>query len=170
MPGEYLEMDNIWRSTQYSTNTKLKLYQSGVVSNLIYGLECWRIIETILSKLRSFHLTCLCRILMILWPVEITNEDLINICKQDMGVIVTKRRWRWTGHVLRKHSKSIKRTALHWTQEGKRKRDQEYHGEGQLRARKVMQQTWESLMKLARDRQEWRKLVAALYTTMCKGR
>jgi hypothetical protein len=29
------EMNNIWRSTQYSTNTKLKLYQNCVVSTLL---------------------------------------------------------------------------------------------------------------------------------------
>ena len=46
-------MNNIWRSTQYSTNTKLKLYQS-CVSTLLYGSECWRVTESDLTKLRSF--------------------------------------------------------------------------------------------------------------------
>jgi hypothetical protein len=39
--GVSREMNNIWKSTQYSTNTKLKLYQSCVVSSLLYGSECW---------------------------------------------------------------------------------------------------------------------------------
>lgn len=52
------DMNNIWRSAQYSTSTNLKLYQSCVVSTLLYGSECWRIAETDLSKLRSFHTTC----------------------------------------------------------------------------------------------------------------
>ena len=51
----FREMNNVWRSTQYSINTKLKLYQSCVVSTLLYGSECWRITETDLTKLRSFH-------------------------------------------------------------------------------------------------------------------
>jgi hypothetical protein len=89
------EMNNIWRSTQYNINTKLKLYQSCVVSTLLHRTECWRITETDLSRLRSFHTTCLCRILRIFWPEKITNEDFIKRCKQeDMGIIVTKRQWR----------------------------------------------------------------------------
>ena len=32
----FREMNNVWRSTQYSTNTKLKLYQSCVLSKLLY--------------------------------------------------------------------------------------------------------------------------------------
>jgi hypothetical protein len=34
---------------------------------------------------------------------------------------------------------------------------------------KAMQQTWGSLTKLVQDRQEWKKLVAALHTTGCNG-
>ena len=33
---------NIWKSQQYRTETKLKLYQSCVLSTLLYGAECWR--------------------------------------------------------------------------------------------------------------------------------
>jgi hypothetical protein len=96
------EMNNIWRSTQYSTNTKLKLYQSCVVSTLLYGSECWRITETDVCKLRSFDRTCLRRISRIFWPEKITNEDFIHRCKQeDIGTTITKRRWRWIRHVLR---------------------------------------------------------------------
>jgi hypothetical protein len=53
----FREMNNIWRSTQYNTNTKLKLHQSCVVSILLYGSECWGITETDLSTLRSFQTT-----------------------------------------------------------------------------------------------------------------
>jgi hypothetical protein len=69
-------MNNIWRSTQYTNNTKLKLYQSCVVPTLLYRSECWKITEKDLSKLRSFYSTCLRRILRIFWPGKITNEDL----------------------------------------------------------------------------------------------
>ena len=33
-------MNNIWRSTQYSTHTKLKIYKSCVLATLLYGSEC----------------------------------------------------------------------------------------------------------------------------------
>ena len=34
-------MLNVWKSSQYSTKTKLRLYQSCVLSTLLYGSECW---------------------------------------------------------------------------------------------------------------------------------
>ncbi|XP_061196599.1 uncharacterized protein LOC133204872 [Saccostrea echinata] len=101
--GVIREMNNIWRSAKYSTSTKLKLYQSCVISTLLYGSECWRITEADLTNLRSFHTICLRRILRIFWPEKVTNEDLLSRCiKEDMGTIITKCRWRWIGHVLRK--------------------------------------------------------------------
>ena len=33
------------RSGSYSTKTKLRIYQSHVLSTLLYGLECWRMTE-----------------------------------------------------------------------------------------------------------------------------
>ena len=32
----------VWKSQQYKTHTKLKLYKSCVVSIVLYGSECWR--------------------------------------------------------------------------------------------------------------------------------
>ena len=165
-------MTNIWRSTQYNVKTKLKLYQSCVVSTLLYGSECWRMTETDLNKLRSFHTTCLRHILRIFWPEKISNEDILWRCQQeDMGLVITKRRWRWIGHVLRKDPKSIVRTALHWTPEGKRRRGRPKTTwrrtvEGEMEA---MKHSWGSLARLAQDRQGWRNFVAALHTTGCKG-
>lgn len=47
----FRDMNNIWRSAQYSTRTKLKLSKSSVVSTLLYRSGSWRITETDLSKL-----------------------------------------------------------------------------------------------------------------------
>lgn len=168
----FREMNNVWRSTQYSTNTKLKLYRSCVVSTLLYGSECWRMIETDLSKLRSFHTTCLRRILRIFWPEKISNKDLLRRCKQeDMDAIITRRRWKWIGHVLRGNPQSITRTALHWTPDGKRRRGRPRTTwrrtvESEM---KTMQHSWGSLTRLAQDRQRWRSFVAALHTSGCHG-
>ena len=139
-------------STQYSTNTKLKLYRSCVISTLLYGSECWRMTEADLAKLRSFHTICLRRILRIFWPNKISNEDLLRRCKQeDMGIVITRRRWRWIGHALRRDPQSITRTALHWTPDGKRKRGRPRTTwrrtvESEMKA---MQHSWGSLARLA---------------------
>ena len=166
----FKNMNTVWRSSQYNTGTKLKLYQSCILSTLLYGAECWRITETDLGKLRSFHTTCLRKILRIFWPRRIRNVELIERCSQeDMENIISKRRWKWIGHVMRRDSNSIVRTALHWTPEGKRKRGRPRMTwrrtvEGEI---KEMKQTWGTLTKLAQDRNDWRAFVAALHTTRC---
>ena len=38
-----------------------------------------------------------------------------------MVTIITRKRWRWIGHVLRKDANSITKVAIHWIPEGKRK-------------------------------------------------
>ena len=48
-------MNKVWRSSTYSTCTKLKLYYSCVLTTLLYGSECWRLTEKDLSKLSTFH-------------------------------------------------------------------------------------------------------------------
>ena len=166
----FRSMDNVWRSTQYTNGTKLRLYQSCVVSTLLCGSECWRITVTELGKLRSFHTTCLRKILRIFWPQKITNEALLRRCGQeDMETTIKRRRWRWIGHVLRKEQGDIVRTALHWTPDGKRRRGRPRTTwrrtvEGEM---KDMRMTWGSLTKLAQDRSQWRAFVAALNTSRC---
>jgi hypothetical protein len=40
-----------------------------------------------------------------------------------MATIITKRCWKWIGHVLRKESDDITMTALHWTHREKERED-----------------------------------------------
>uniref|UniRef100_K7EYP8 Reverse transcriptase domain-containing protein n=1 Tax=Pelodiscus sinensis TaxID=13735 RepID=K7EYP8_PELSI len=97
-------MNNVWRATQYSVHIKLKLYQSCVISTLLYGSECWRMTECNCAKLSSFHTTSLRKILYIFWPKTISIHDLLLRCHQeDMTTIIMRRHWRWTGHMMRKH-------------------------------------------------------------------
>ena len=162
----FTKLDNIWKSSQYSTNTKLRLYQSCVLSTLLYGSECWRMTDSDMNKLSTFHTKNLRRILKIFWPNTISNEQLLARCKQEsMGTIIMRRRWRWIGHILRREQGNITRTALHWTPEGKRKRGRPRNTwrrtvEGEL---KTMNQTWGVIQKKAQDRQEWKSFVAALH-------
>ena len=75
-----------------------------------------------LAKLSSFHTTSLRKIQPIFWPRTISNRDPLARCQQeDMETIITRKRWRWTGHVLCKDANSITKVATHWTPEGKRK-------------------------------------------------
>ena len=158
-------MNAVWKSPHYSIKTKLRLYQSCVVSTLLYGSECWRMTESDVNKLSTFHTKNLRKIMRIFWPAKISNQDLLARCNQDsMEDIIMRRRWKWIGHVIRREPSNITRTALHWTPEGKRKRGRPKNTwrrtvEAEL---KSLHHTWGTIQKLARDRQKWRTFVAAL--------
>jgi len=47
-------LNNVWKSSQYSKPTKIKLYQSCVLSTLLYGSDCWRMTENDSNKLSVF--------------------------------------------------------------------------------------------------------------------
>ena len=145
-------LNNVWKSKQYSTITEMRLYQSCVLSTLLYGSECWRMTERDTRKLSVFHTKSLRRILQIFWPNKISNEELLAKCNQeDMGTIVLRRRWKWIGHVLRMDAQNITRVALHWTPEGRRKRGRPKTTwrrtvEGELKA---LNHSWGSIQRLA---------------------
>ncbi|XP_055997955.1 uncharacterized protein LOC130047311 [Ostrea edulis] len=91
----FCQLQSIWRSGSISMNTKLKIYNSNVKSVLLYGAECWRIIQTDMEKLSSFHNTCLRKICKIYWPKKISNKDLYLKTKQCcMEMEIKRRRWR----------------------------------------------------------------------------
>ena len=119
-------LNNVWRSSHYSTKTKLRRSEDLPKLcdvHLLYGFECWRMTESDITKLSVFHTTNLRRILRIFWPDTISNQQLLARCNQDsMETIIMGRRWRWIGHVMRREQDNITSTALHWTPEGKRKR------------------------------------------------
>ncbi|RUS69983.1 hypothetical protein EGW08_022255 [Elysia chlorotica] len=165
-------LNNVWRSSQYKVKTKLRLYQSCVLSTLLYGSEGWRMTQSDLNKLSTFHTKNLRRILRISWPETISNQHLLARCNQlCMDTIIMQRRWRWLGHVMRKEQGNITRTALHWTPEGRRKRGRPKNTwrrtvESEL---KTMKHTWSSVQRLAQNRQEWRSFVAALHAMRHNG-
>ena len=44
----FMSLRNIWKSKQYSLESKIKLYNSNVKS-VLYGSECWRVIKNEIS-------------------------------------------------------------------------------------------------------------------------
>ena len=77
----FAQLQPIWKSNNYSLRTKLKLYNSNVKSVLLYGSECWRIIESDMKKVEAFHNSCLRNINKIFWPNKISNKNLHLKCK-----------------------------------------------------------------------------------------
>ena len=74
--GAFVLLKKIWGSTEISTGTKLRIFNSNVMSVLLYGCETWRTTKALHQKIQCFVNTCLRRILGIRWPDRISNTDL----------------------------------------------------------------------------------------------
>ena len=163
--GSFCQLKSIWKSGSISMKTKVKIYNSNVKSVLLYGAECWRVIQTDMNKLSSFHNTCLRKICKIYWPKKITNKDLYHKTQQCcIETEIKRRRWRWIGHILRKENEDISKVALRWTPDGKRKRGRPKETWRRMveNEMKIIGKTWREIEKKAKDRHLWRRLVEAL--------
>ena len=149
--SSFVQLNKVWRSPNISEKTKIKIYNSNVLSVLLYGAECWRVTQRDSQRLSGFHTSCLRMICRIYWPQKITNNELYQ---SD----------RATG-LTRKDRDSITRTALRWTPDsGRRKRGRPRETwrrtiEAEM---KTTGKTWKELEKAAMEREQWKSLVAAL--------
>ena len=96
----------LFKQKGFSNETKVAVYNSLVLSVLLYGSESWALTQRLRDKLRSFHRRCvrsMCRVNM--WHVQeyhITAQAL----EQRLGIssfetYLVRRRLRWLGHVRR---------------------------------------------------------------------
>ena len=119
-------------------------------------------------KLETFQTRCLRKILGVVWPNTITNEELHH--KTDATSLATqikKRRWRWLGQVCRTLPGALPKTALRWTADGKKRRGRpkETRRRTVEKEMKECSLTWNTITKWAADREQWRSLVDALRAT-----
>ena len=100
--NSYYSLRNIWKSNVYSLKTKVRLYNSNVISVLLYGCQSWRDNKNDMHRLDVFQTECLRRICNIFWPNKISNEDLYRKTNSlPISCKIQKHRMRWLGHVLR---------------------------------------------------------------------
>lgn len=155
----YYALNKVWRSNTISNSLKLRIFDSCVVSILLYGCETWGKHQN-LRRLETFVNKCLRRILKIFWPNIISNVDLLRRANNRLPLAkeVVRRKWRWIGHTLRKPAGDIAKTALDWNPQGSRRA-----GRPSNTWRRTIEQeiarsgkTWRQIKALATDRDAWR--------------
>ena len=93
-----------WRNRKISTETKLRIYKSNVLSVLLYGAECWKVTSSLTHKLETFQNKCLRNILNIYWPIASTISNQVLLQRTSylpVATLVKRRRWTWIGHISR---------------------------------------------------------------------
>ena len=164
--GQFSRLRKIWRSTSLSFKTKVRLFNSLVLSVLLYGCETWKATEQDKKKLNTFQTRCLRQILKIRWPNTISNENLLlRAGTKKVSDNIMERRWRWLGHVLRMDTNRICSVALTWKPEGKRR-----VGRPKTTWRRTVEveraslgwNTWAAARTTAKDRAKWKECIRAL--------
>ena len=63
------QLGRVWRQRNLSLVTKLRVYESCVLSVLLYCAETWTLLKTDVNRLQAFHMGSLRRILDIRWLI-----------------------------------------------------------------------------------------------------
>ena len=160
-----LQMKPVNLSDEFSTETKMRIFNSNVKSVLFYGCETWKTTGKVQRRLQTFLNTCLRRIFGIRWSDRERNEVLWERAGQEpVSKQILKRKWSWIGHTLRKPPNSTTRQALRWNPQGKRKRGRPRNSWRRSTETEMAQQEtcWNGVIKAAQDRVIWLEVVNGL--------
>ena len=153
----------VWNSSSYWRRTKIRLFNSNVVSVLLYGCETWKMNKGDAQRLDVFYHRCLRRILKIRWPMRMSNQEVrrrANIAST-ISQQIRRRRWRMIGHVLRSKDEHTK-IALSWTPQGKRSRGrprETWRRTAERERKEYGFTSWEGAGAAARSKAEWRSFI-----------
>src|ERR1700733_10957459 len=122
--GIWQTLGKIWNSKELSRNTKIRMYETLVLSALMYNSETWTLKEKQKQRLRVFEMACLRKIEGVTRWDRIRNEEIyirLNI-KHDIVDRIQNRRLRYFGHVTRMQNERYPKIALNGYVHGRRRR------------------------------------------------
>ena len=152
----------IWKDTNISVKSKMRLLRALILSILLYACESWTLTAELQRKIQAVEMRCFRRLLGISYTDHITNEVVRTRIKEhmpryvDLLTTVKRRKLKWYGHVTR--SSGLSKTILQGTVQGRRKR-------GRQRKRwtdnikEWTGMTYAETQALAHDRDRWGNLV-----------
>lgn len=148
---------------------RLQFFNTNVKSALLCGSETWILTKLLIQKLHTLINKCLRKILNILWPEVISNEELWERTHQScMEESIKRRKWKWIGHTLRKPENNITRSAVEWNPLGFRRRVHPMRSwrqsvQDELTKKNI---TWLEAKRTAKNRVRWRSMVDALFSPL----
>jgi len=159
-------MNKVWTSKDISKATKLQVYETMILSTLLYNLETWTLKTTQQNRLKVFEMSCLRKIEGVTRRDHIRNEDIFDRLKlsRDIHSRIQQRRLRYFGHVSRMGQDRYPKLALEGYVHGQR-------GRGRPKKRWIdvvrsdcadMGLTVHDAIHLAQDRDAWRRSIAKL--------
>jgi len=111
------KLDRVWRQSRLSTTTKFRIYNSCVLSSLLYASETWTLLKADIAKLHeAFHMTNQRRLLGILWYEFVTNVEVATLSQlPSINEAISLMRHFLFGHVRRMDQAAPAHQALHFS-------------------------------------------------------
>ncbi|XP_059049895.1 uncharacterized protein LOC131844918 [Achroia grisella] len=103
----------VWYNKYLTIKTKMVVFQASILSILLYGAETWTTYAKQESRLNTFYMRCLRKILGISWRDRVTNERILEIAQlPSLTAFLKQKRLRWLGHVHRMEPSRLPRRVL----------------------------------------------------------
>ncbi|CAG9129638.1 unnamed protein product [Plutella xylostella] len=115
----FAQLKPVWDSSVIARRTKVRIFESNVMSVLLYGCETWFVRDDLECGGSSVG-----QILKVFWPRTISNTELWRLTNQRrIDSEIRPKKWSWIGHTLRRSEDHPPKIALtKWAASGKRKR------------------------------------------------
>ena len=164
--GIFQSLNKIWDSKELRKATKIQVYESLVLSVLLYNSETWTLKEDQKNRLRVLEMTFLRKIEGVTRMDRIRNVEIyarLNYHK-DVNQRIRQRRLRYFGHVCRMKDERYPKILLHGYVHGQRSR-----GRPKKRWIDGIKQDCDEVgvnlhdaTRIAMDRDRWRNTVVEL--------
>lgn len=107
-------MKHIW-SSSYTINFKTLMFRVHVLPVLLYSCETWALTEAQLSRLETFQMKCLRRIVGVTLLDKHRNIDILRLCdkQETIADLIRLQRLRWFGHMMRMSGHRLPRQIFH---------------------------------------------------------
>ena len=92
----------LWADRGITTRTKLSVYNSCVLTTLLYSSETWTTYRRHIKELERFHQKCIRRILNISWQSLTPDTDVLKQADlPSIEMLLIRSQMRWAGHLTR---------------------------------------------------------------------
>ena len=154
-------LSRVWNSSRISTKTKLRLYNSLVLSVALYGSATWTLSSELSRKLDAFDTKAQRLILKIRWDDFVSNVELRKRTNQlPLSTTIRRSRLRLCGHIARLPPESDTRRLLSTTAPNSWKRPPgRPPGRWMDQVCRDVQMTAGEVLEMAKDRKRWRRVV-----------
>ena len=166
----FSDMRTLLTNRKLSIKTRKNIMKTYIWSTLLYGVESWTLSLGMRRRLEAVEMWLWRKMMKVPWTARMTNEAVMNMVGEDRQLVgaVRKRQFSFLGHNIRRGG--MEKLALTGMIEGRRGRGRprEKYLDGLVRMTNGRVTTAVQLIRAARDRQEWKSMVADVLEDMAQ--